>query len=353
MKTAAIICEFNPLHNGHKKIINFAKTFADKVICIMSGNFVQRGTVAVANKYLRAEHAIRAGADLVVELPTGFALSSAENFAYGGVKIASLLNADYLVFGSECGDLEKLKACVTKLQDVDVNAEIRKQLAKGASYPKALALATETDVLDCPNNVLAVEYLRALANTTSKITPVTLLRENNYNGSPQKFASSSALRAEPNLRDKYTYDFVAKDIDDEIEKKYCDFATKFLATSSKEYLEGIAGVTEGLHNRIFNADKTCGYEKMMAEIKTKRYTRAKLQRIIANCVLGITKDVEKRIKTETPLVKVLAVKSTETTLLSNQNISTDNFFDEITSKADRLYATFDGKTPPIKLVKIL
>ena len=103
-----------------------------------------------------------------------------------------------------------------------------------------------------------------------------------------------------------------------------------------------------MHNRIFNADKTHGFEKMMEEIKTKRYTRAKLQRIVLNCVLGITKDMETASKTATPKIKVLAVKSGQEQLLSG----IENESDDLTLKADRLYSTFDGETPPTKLIKI-
>ena len=103
MKIAAIICEFNPLHSGHKRLIDYAKSIAEHVVCIMSGNFTQRGLPACADKYSRAKHAVMSGADMVIELPTVFATASAQNFARGGVAIAHKIGADYLVFGSECG----------------------------------------------------------------------------------------------------------------------------------------------------------------------------------------------------------------------------------------------------------
>lgn len=348
MKTSVIICELNPLHFGHKKLIDFAKSFSDKVICVMSGNFTQRGMPACCNKYLRATHAVKAGADLVVELPTVYAISSAENFALGGVKIANLLSADYLVFGSECGSLKSLQQCAELLEQEETNAKIRQELARGAAYPKAVALATGSELLEKPNNTLAVEYLRALKKTGSHVTPVTVLREDNYNGTPQQFASSAALRKDKALRKEYTFDFVAQDVNDDIEETYCNFATRFLATADKDYLENIAGIAEGLHNRIFAADKTQGFEKMMEQAKTKRYTRLRLQRIVLNSILGITKETEKRAKTEMPQTKALAVRSTETQLLSNL----DNKTDEITQKADRLFCTLDGSKPPQKLLKI-
>ena len=141
MTSTAIICELNPLHSGHKRLIDYAKTFSEKVICIMSGNFVQRGFPACCDKYSRATHAVKCGADLVVELPTVFATSSATDFALGGVMIANKLHADYLLFGSECGKISQLQNCVTMLDDKEVNATIRNLMNNGTSYPTAVAKA--------------------------------------------------------------------------------------------------------------------------------------------------------------------------------------------------------------------
>lgn len=348
MKTSVIICEFNPLHNGHKRIIDFAKTFSDKVICVMSGNFVQRGMPACCNKFKRATHAVKSGADLVLELPTVYATSSAENFALGGVRIANELQADFLVFGSECGQLPQLEYCAEKLDDENVNAKIREELAKGVSYPKAVWSATGLNVLEKPNNTLAVEYLRALKRTKSKIVPVTIGREDNFNGDAKEFASSTFLRNNPEKRELFCDDFVTADIDDNVEKLYKDFAVRVLSCAEKERLEKIAGVTEGLHNKIFASCKTQGYDKMLQDVKSKRYTQTKLQRIVLNCVLGITKEAEKQSKILTPKIKVLAVKSSAKTMLAGL----ENKSDELTKRADRLYCTFDGETPPTKLLII-
>lgn len=349
MKLAAIICEFNPLHTGHKKLIDFAKTVADKVVCIMSGNFTQRGMPACADKFSRAKHAILAGAHLVVELPTVYATASAENFAYGGVAIAEQLGADYLVFGSECGDIATLNNCVNKLSDADTNIKIKLEVSKGVSYPKAVATATGLNVLASPNNVLAIEYLKAIKNLQSQIIPITIKREDNYNNNtPQQYASSSAIRSDLSLCNKYSFDYVLHDIDSNIGNKYCQLVPSFLAIATKEQLEQTEGITEGLHNRIYNADKTQGYDKMFSEIKTKRYTQLKLQRVFLNQIIGITKEIASESKKQLPAFRMLAVKSDSTTLLNGLV----NEPDEITQRADRLYATLSGKTAPTKLVKI-
>ena len=349
MKLAAIICEFNPLHTGHKKLIDYAKTLADNVICVMSGNFTQRGMPACADKYARARHALIAGADLVVEIPTVYATASAENFALGGVAIAEMLHADCLVFGSECGDVAELNRCVDMLSNVKTNAVIRQEMEKGVSYPKAVATATGLDALDKPNNVLAIEYIRAIRKLNSTIIPITLKREDNYNDdTASEYASSMAIRKNANLRNRYTFDYVTADIDDDVEQKYCDIVPSFLALATKEELEQIEGATEGVHNRIFNADKSKGYEHLIEQVKTKRYTRLKLQRIVLNCVLGITKELVESYKNQPIKIKVLGVKNGKEKLLEG----IDNDTDALTQKADRLYYSLCGKTPPTKLIKV-
>lgn len=346
MKTSVIICEFNPLHFGHKRLIDYAKTFSDNVVCVMSGNFVQRGMPSCCNKYKRALHALMAGADLVAELPTVFATASAEDFALGGVKAANELRADFLVFGSECGDIDKLHKCVDKLKSDKVNAKIHEELSRGASYPKAVAAACESDIADKPNNVLAMEYLRALEKTNSRIVPMTLIREDNFNGEPQLFASSSALRQRADLRGKYTFDFVARDINDKIEKRYCEFAVRFLSLAEANDLQNTAGISEGLQNRIFAADKTHGFEKMIEEIKTKRYTRLKIQRIVLNTVLGIDKDTAAAAKALPPAIKFLGVKKGKEQLMSG----IENRSDSVTMKADRFFAALEGTKQSTKLI---
>ena len=349
MKLAAIICEFNPIHTGHKRLIDYAKSIADKVVCIMSGNFVQRGMPACADKYDRARHAVLCGADLVVELPTFYASAAATDFAFGGVKIAQQLGADCLVFGSECGDIAQLQHVANLLDDTTINEQINNYVTQGYSYPKAVSLAVDNQTLDTPNNTLAIEYIRAIKNIGANITPLTIKRENNYHGDGVEFASSTALRKDKCLRNKYTFDFVLQDIDDTIEQRFCQFVCHNLATKTAEQLSQFSGVTEGLENKIFKADKHLGYETMMEQIKSKRYTRARLQRVILSCVLGIEQESVLKEKDKEIPTKVLAVKSTAATLLQHCNELEE---DSITQIADKLYMSFSGKKPPQKLQKI-
>ena len=143
LKKCGIVCEYNPLHNGHIRQIEAAKeqSGCDTLICIMSGNFVQRGDGAVLDKYTRAIHAIKAGADIVIELPTVFAINSAQDFAFGAIKTLSALGCDYLHFGSECGNVEELE----KIAEFLINPpsaftkKLQENLDKGLSYPQAIS----------------------------------------------------------------------------------------------------------------------------------------------------------------------------------------------------------------------
>ena len=348
MKISAIICEFNPLHSGHKRIIDYAKSISDKVVCIMSGNFTQRGLPACAEKHQRAKHAILAGADMVVELPTIYATASAENFAYGAIDIANQLDVDYLVFGSESGCIEDLQAVASKLSSEEYNEKIKELLKKGNSYPKAVALAVGSDILDTPNNMLAIEYLKALKATNSKITPVTIQREDNYNSQQTKqYASSSALRKNAQLRPNFTFDYVTTDIDDQVETSFCNYIPHALSTISKQQWLQIEGVTEGIENRFITANKNNGYDALLEQVKTKRYTRAKIQRIALNAVLSITQNDVNTAKQNPTEIVVLAIEENFTQLLYKCSSTS-----VITKNADALYSSFNKVTPPQKLQKI-
>jgi predicted nucleotidyltransferase len=190
MLVNGIIAEYNPFHNGHQYHMNVAKehTGADYTIVVMSGNFVQRGAPALLDKFKRAEMALRGGADLVLELPAYYAASSAEYFATGAVAILDKLGVvNHLCFGSECGDTETLKQIAAILsQEPDEYVELlRDYMREGMSYPAARTTALlqyapsfskYRDVFSSPNNILGIEYIKALLRRNSAITPVTTLR---------------------------------------------------------------------------------------------------------------------------------------------------------------------------------
>ena len=185
MSVAGIIAEFNPLHNGHAHLLSEAKKIAsDGVVVVQSGNFTQRGTPAVLEKHRRAETALLCGADLVLELPLAFSVAGAQTFAYGGVSALDALGAvDTLLFGSECGKIEHLQTAADALFNLAVESAIHERMQAGAPFAAAREQAVRAvygeeiaSLLQTPNNILGIEYLRALRTLSSKITPQTVLR---------------------------------------------------------------------------------------------------------------------------------------------------------------------------------
>ena len=201
MKTLGIISEYNPFHNGHMYHIKKSKeiTGADTVIAVMSGNFVQRGEAACADKWLRAGIAVSCGVDLVIELPFVYACNSAGAFARGAVGILDKLGAvDYLSFGSESGSLDELM--VFTAEDESFKERLHHALDMKMSYPKAMEFAAgdEKGIMSGPNNILAIEYLKELKRTCSSIIPVTVKRSDKGYHSLEtagKYASASKIRS--------------------------------------------------------------------------------------------------------------------------------------------------------------
>lgn len=212
MKTAGIIAEYNPFHTGHEYQINYVreKLGADYVVIAMSGDFVQRGTPALFSKYVRAEMALRSGADLVLELPVSVSAASAELFARGGVQLLNGLGiTDLLSFGSECGDTDILMELAKILveEPAEFQAALRQNLKEGMTFPKARSLALAAilpesekyqQILSSPNNILGIEYCKAILRENSSISPVAIKREgDDYHEntlSENKFPSASAIR---------------------------------------------------------------------------------------------------------------------------------------------------------------
>lgn len=358
MKICTIIAEFNPLHKGHKRLIDFAKTLADTVVIVMSGNFTQRGLPAVCSKQQRAKHAILAGADMAIELPTIFATASAQNFATAGVKIANQIASDYLLFGSECGNIDILCNCAkTMLTCQENNTAVKTMLDQGLSYPNAIAQAFSQyeQILSKPNNMLAIEYLKAIYATNSKVIPATLQRDTNYNSQSEQ--SSKAIRyaiANNNVSND-TFDFVLNDCSLVAEQNYKQYVASAISTMSTTYLSTIEGVTEGIENRIYKF-ATCGsYDDLVANVKSKRYTQLKIQRILTNACLGITKKHVEIAKDLPVPVKVLALSKDREDLLSYLSTTqqvVNPTADNITHLADRLYQACSNQQSPKALLKV-
>lgn len=304
MKIVGIVAEFNPMHNGHKYLLEKAKeiTGADMAICIMSGNFTQAGNIGIENKFVRSKIAIENGFDLVIELPTIFATSSAEFFCYGAINILNSLGClDYLCFGSETGNTKELKVIAKKLLDNENNIWdiITESLKEGISFAKAreyaiskFLTAGELEISGKSNNILGIEYIKSLIKLNSKIEPIAIKR----NTSPE-FLSSKQIR---DILQNYSYNNMLKQyiLGSEQILKYpklndnmYEIIKYSVISNGKEKLKDIYEVTEGLENKIYNeVSESISYNDYIQNVKSKRYQLSKIKRILVNIILGITKD---------------------------------------------------------------
>lgn len=311
MSRAAVICEFNPFHNGHKFLLEKIKTdFRDEVICIMSGSFVQRGDIAITDKYARAEAALKNGADIVVELPTVYALSGAQTFAENGVHIAAAMNCKRLYFGAE-DTINDLKEVAGLLENKLINDNIRALMKDGHYYPKALSLSVgekHAKVLEQPNNILALEYIKACQQYG--IMPIAIPRKGAQHDDDvirDGIASASKIRELIENGESYKL-LTPMEITDPCNIQRIESAILYrLKTMTAEELHHIADVSEGIEYRIIDAAKHYNsLSEIYKAVKTKRYTMARIRRIILSAFLDITADMQ---NTPVPYLRILGVKS--------------------------------------------
>ncbi len=316
MKIAAVICEFNPFHNGHKYLLSeIRKQGYECIICVMSSSFTQRGEVAVTNKFERTKVALKNGADLVIELPAPYAVSSAQVFAKGSAEIIKATGVvDKVFFGSENGDIELIKKAALATKDKKVTELLKEKMRDGDYYPLALEKAVKevfgseiSDVLSSPNNTLGVEYIKELEGSGIETATVKRIAvEHDSTTSKDGFASASLIR-EMIFKGEDVNAFVPNgDFTNPAKTEFGERAVIYkLKSMSAENFEALADVTEGLHNRIYSAVKNCNsLEELLSEIKTKRYTMARLRRIITSAVLGITKDLQ---NSPVPYLRILGM----------------------------------------------
>ena len=341
MRVVGIIAEYNPFHNGHQYHIEKAKELAsaDYAVIVMSGNFVQRGAPAIMPKHLRAESALKCGADLVIELPVCYATGTAEQFAYGAVSLLDKLGCvDAICFGSECGDLDALLNVARLLCDEsdEYKDTLQSYLRSGLSFPLARQKALNKIYPDCnygqllsePNNILGIEYLKALYRLASNIKPLTIRREvSHYHDTDlqEQFSSASALRqvvadgdyaklygqipsaCMPSLEDGYEVRYPIYTNDFSLLLKY-----KLLNETSMSLTE-YADVSEELANRIFNRlNDYISFDQFCELLKTKEITYTRISRALIHILL----DVKKSNYSEIEYARVLGFRSTSSALLS-------------------------------------
>ncbi len=334
MKVAGIIAEYNPFHNGHAYHITQTRYISgcSHIIVAMSGHFVQRGETAIFDKWSRAKMAILGGADLIVELPFAFSVRSAQYFATGGIRLLSSLGVDYLSFGAEQADLLQLKNAATALEDPQFTQTFYSQMKQGITYAKALGATIQKqtgldkEFISSPNNILAIEYLRAIYHCASHIKPLAISRvEANYHDTDIRstIASATAIRrsiaTEHCLNEKVrravpsaTYNIMSELLDQQkgpVNKGALEIAllTK-LRTCSLADIENTPDVSEGIHYKIAAvALKATSIDHLYSLLKNKRYLYSRLQRIMAHIIVGTKKsDIAVFDHTGPAYIRVLA-----------------------------------------------
>ena len=303
MKIVGILCEYNPLHLGHAKQISMIRKSGDAdtaVVCLMSGNFVQRGYPAVFDKAVRARAALEAGADLVLELPVQYALSSAEGFAAGAVSILGTF-CDEMSFGAEHPDPEGLMATAEALLSPAFSRHLREHLDRGLSFPaarsRALAdMGADETLVSSPNDILAVEYCKAILAQNSPMRPAPIRREGSYHdvSADHENPSATALRALiENDRDFRPYVPTAL---------FDGAAVHTLKTGERAMLTRLRTMTdaefealpyssEGLWRKLMHESRQQNtLEDILTAVKSKRYTRSRLDRMVMCAFLGLTRD---------------------------------------------------------------
>lgn len=350
MKIAAIIAEYNPFHKGHAYHIEKTRelTGADYVVTVMSGDFVQRGAPAIVNKYKRTEMALSCGADAVLELPLPYAVSSAEYFAGGGVTLLHKLNCiDYLSFGSECGEINQLDklADVLLSEPLTYREALADKLKEGLSFPVARCKAlTETffpgdaedtinEILSNPNNILALEYLKALKQLNSTITPVTVKRCGSYHDTHlTAYSSATAIRKAlfEQADDVFTYlpEVSSRLLSKETASCYLDSDDFSLLLYYKLLSEKEAGFADYLDCNREISDKICknlskykDFSSFCDLLKSKNLTYTRISRVLLHILLnlktpaGFSKPVHER-SLLVPYVRLLGFRKESAPLLN-------------------------------------
>lgn len=316
MSVTGIISEYNPFHNGHKYNYNMAKkvTGSNYIVSIMSGNFLQRGEPALFDKWLRAKMAVLEGIDLVIELPVIYSCQPAENFAHGAIKILNSLGiVDFICFGSESGNINELINISNILinEPMTFKKEIQKCMFEGMSYSKAIgnAINNITGIRAAsPNNILGIEYIKALRNQKSGIKPITIKRiKNEYHDTSLTgtISGATAIREEIKIKGlsedllttmpKNSFNIMSKSYKCQngpvLLEDFSDLIFYQLRKSSIHDLFNLPHIKEGLEYRIKTKSNTSTtLNGLVNSIKTKRYTRTYIQRILCYALLGITKD---------------------------------------------------------------
>ena len=367
MKITGIICEYNPLHLGHKKQMEQIRRIQGEdsgIVCLMSGNFVQRGAPAIVDKTLRAKAAVLSGADLVLELPVTVSLSSAEGFAAGGVSILSPF-CDALCFGAEYADKEALLKTARALLDPSFSETLRAELDKGLSFPAArqaalTAMGIDGELVSQPNNILAVEYCKAILRQNSSMEPLPITRCGSYHDTlpdPEN-PSATALRKllqEGGCWQNYVPQEAVACFEDAllhtIESGERAILYRLRSMTDQEF-EALPYGSEGLWRKLMHAArKEATLEDILTNVKSKRYTRTRLDRMVMCAFLGISLQ---DLMEKPPYVRVLAFNDRGREILKlarntgafpNAGEPMDHPYQSLENRWEDYYALFSKEKP--------
>ena len=353
-----IVAEFNPLHSGHRYLIECARRIADandgEVVCVMSEFFTQRGEVAIVDGYTRAEEAVRCGCDLVIALPYLGSVAYGDDFAKKSIEILSGAGITHLIFGTENADIDIFEEIYAKQQNTS-REEYKKLIKNGFNYAKINSLLYGLEK-HSPNFSLAYSYYKAIKDMSLDIQMIPIKREgqglNSSNVIEQKHLSATAIRR--NLEDERIGKYLSKEMlsalkKDEIasEEELFPYLKYKILSLGKKGIEKIYDVNEGLENRIYEAAlKARSYNGLVDLIATKRYSNKKIQRVLLHILTNTTKEDYERYFT-TNQFRVLAVKRDKTAMIREINKVGKIYLNPLLNSKNSMYFEQDIKVARI------
>ncbi len=334
MKIAGIICEYNPFHKGHQRLFDLIRRQMGEntpIVCVMSGNYVQRGAPAAWDKYSRANAAVACGADLVLELPLTAVLQSAEGFARAGVEILTNLGSvTHLCFGSECGNISQLTELAKKMHTEEYAETLRTCLADGASYAAARQKATgcSSELMSQPNNILGLEYCLAIHGSGSPLIPCTFQRNGSYHAETPEENEPSATAIRSSLDNEQWTNYLPSEaaaLLKDAPRYHAAWGERaFLAilrSMTDDQWEQTAHGSEGLWRKAMKAARAgTSTEEILQSVKSKRYPMTRIQRLLICAFLGIT---DKQLHAPLPYVRILASSAVGRTILRQAKEQSD------------------------------
>lgn len=324
MKATGIVVEYNPFHNGHKYHLQKTKELNPNniIIAVMSGDFVQRGEPSIIDRWTKTKMALANGVDLVIELPVFYSSQSAEIFAKGAVGILEELKCESMVFGSESGKIDELKRISTLQESEEFKIKLKERLKNGDSYPTAHS-STMKEILGeselNSNDILGLEYIKAIRYWKSSIIPMTLKREKvGYHDTNIVGDFASATKIREHLKKNEEISSIVTQESFNTLKEYSNFTymenfypfIRYELIKNSNNLSDIQDMEIGFENRLLeNAIKSINYEEFFKSISNRRYTTGRVQRVLTHTLLALTTNITEEVKKSIPYVRVLGFNS--------------------------------------------